>query len=207
MNSSLTLLFTGTFFFQNPQAQELQKKGRLVYGCIDTWLLWRLSNGKVCVTEPSNTSSTGMYDPFQVCPFTLVQTVAQNTTWPVTTLTVLLQGDYNLTILRLIGFPIKLLNPIVDTASARPLVQVQPRIFGRPVDVHCMVSFYPRLSQNFRYIPVSRPSSNPSCSAGRSAVCPVRSWRFSKRRREDQSRHGNLYRRVYGRTSSRQHER
>ncbi len=34
----------------------------LAFGTVDTWLLWRLSNGKVHATDPSNASRTMLYD-------------------------------------------------------------------------------------------------------------------------------------------------
>ncbi|CAJ0577447.1 unnamed protein product, partial [Mesorhabditis spiculigera] len=98
----------------NPVAQELQRQGRLGYGCIEAWLLWRLSEGKVVYSEISNTSSTGMYDPFI--------------------------ADYNLTILKLIGFPVKLLNPLCESARKDPFLKVSPKFFGREINVHCLLA-------------------------------------------------------------------
>ncbi len=41
-----------------PQAREKAKKGSLAFGTIDTFLVWKLTNGKVHVTDPSNASRT-----------------------------------------------------------------------------------------------------------------------------------------------------
>ncbi len=38
------------------------------FGTLDTWLLWKLTGGKVYATDYSCASSTGMFDPFQVSP-------------------------------------------------------------------------------------------------------------------------------------------
>lgn len=46
--------------------QRLLKQGKLGFGCLDTWLIYKLSGGVVCVSEPSNASSTGLFDPYTV---------------------------------------------------------------------------------------------------------------------------------------------
>lgn len=46
--------------------QQLLKQGKLAFGCLDTWLIYKLSGGVVCVSEPSNASSTGLFDPYTV---------------------------------------------------------------------------------------------------------------------------------------------
>ncbi len=38
------------------------ERGELAFGTIDTWLAWRLSGGKLHVTDPSNASRTMLYD-------------------------------------------------------------------------------------------------------------------------------------------------
>ncbi len=47
------------------QAEDLQSRaeaGELAFGTIDTWLLYRLTNGRVHATEPTNASRTLLYD-------------------------------------------------------------------------------------------------------------------------------------------------
>ncbi|XP_021372117.1 putative glycerol kinase 5 [Mizuhopecten yessoensis] len=39
---------------------------QVMFGCIDTWLLWKLTGEKVHATDYSNASGTGLFDPFQV---------------------------------------------------------------------------------------------------------------------------------------------
>ena len=39
----------------------------VMFGCVDTWLLWKLTGEKVFATDYSGASGTGLYDPFQVC--------------------------------------------------------------------------------------------------------------------------------------------
>ena len=48
------------------KAKEIMKKGNLLTGTIDTWLIWNLTGGKVHATDYSNASSTGMFDSFKL---------------------------------------------------------------------------------------------------------------------------------------------
>jgi glycerol kinase len=43
-------------------AREKASKGELCFGTIDTWLIWKLTEGKAHVTDPSNASRTLMYN-------------------------------------------------------------------------------------------------------------------------------------------------
>ncbi len=43
-------------------ARRLAEKGELLFGTIDTWLLWKLTEGKVHVTDYSNASRTLLYN-------------------------------------------------------------------------------------------------------------------------------------------------
>ncbi len=43
-------------------AREKAKKGELCFGTIDSWLLWKLTNGKVHATDVSNASRTLLYN-------------------------------------------------------------------------------------------------------------------------------------------------
>lgn len=45
-----------------PGARERAEAGRLAFGTIDTFLIWRLTGGRVHVTDPSNASRTLLYD-------------------------------------------------------------------------------------------------------------------------------------------------
>jgi len=38
--------------------------GDLLFGTVDSWLVWKYTGGKVHATDYSNVSATGMYDPF-----------------------------------------------------------------------------------------------------------------------------------------------
>ncbi|WP_199621015.1 glycerol kinase GlpK [Paenibacillus alkalitolerans] len=43
-------------------AKERAERGELLFGTIDTWLVWKLTGGRVHVTDPSNASRTLLYD-------------------------------------------------------------------------------------------------------------------------------------------------
>ena len=44
------------------QLREQLTNGSVVYGTVDTWLLWKLTEGKVHATDPSNASRTMLFD-------------------------------------------------------------------------------------------------------------------------------------------------
>ena len=50
-----------------PGAREKAENGQLLFGTIDTWLIWKLTNGKVHVTDYSNSSRTLMYNIRELC--------------------------------------------------------------------------------------------------------------------------------------------
>ncbi len=45
-----------------PKAREMSEKGLLLFGTVDTWLLWNLTKGKVHATDYSNASRTMIYN-------------------------------------------------------------------------------------------------------------------------------------------------
>jgi glycerol kinase len=45
-----------------PGARGRAERGELAFGTIDTWLLWKLTNGAAHVTDPSNASRTMLYN-------------------------------------------------------------------------------------------------------------------------------------------------
>ena len=40
---------------------------QVMFGCLDTWLLWQLTGKRVFASEYSCASSTVLFDPYQVC--------------------------------------------------------------------------------------------------------------------------------------------
>jgi glycerol kinase len=47
-------------------ARDLAAEGKLLFGTIDTWLIWKLSDGKAHVTDYSNASRTLMYNIYDL---------------------------------------------------------------------------------------------------------------------------------------------
>lgn len=48
-------------------AREKAEKGDLLFGTVDTWLIWKLTGGKVHVTDFTNASRTMLYDIHKLC--------------------------------------------------------------------------------------------------------------------------------------------
>jgi glycerol kinase len=48
-------------------AQQEAEKGNLLFGTVDTWLLWNLTDGKIHATDYSNASRTMLYDIKNLC--------------------------------------------------------------------------------------------------------------------------------------------
>ncbi len=48
-------------------ARELAEKGDLLFGTVDTWLIWNLTGGKCHVTDYSNASRTMLFDVDKLC--------------------------------------------------------------------------------------------------------------------------------------------
>lgn len=48
-------------------ARQLADEGRLLFGTVDTWLIWKLTGGKVFVTDYTNASRTMMFDIHKLC--------------------------------------------------------------------------------------------------------------------------------------------
>ena len=45
-----------------PDARAKTENGELAFGTVDTWLVWKLTNGKLHITDPSNASRTMLYN-------------------------------------------------------------------------------------------------------------------------------------------------
>lgn len=50
-----------------PGARESAEKGELLFGTVDTWLIWNLTRGKVHVTDYTNASRTMLFDIDNLC--------------------------------------------------------------------------------------------------------------------------------------------
>ncbi|NLA77297.1 MAG: glycerol kinase GlpK [Clostridiales bacterium] len=50
-----------------PEARILEREGRLLFGTVETWIIWNLTGGKVHVTDYSNASRTMLFDVDKLC--------------------------------------------------------------------------------------------------------------------------------------------
>ncbi len=50
-----------------PGAMEKAQNGDLLFGTVDTWLIWMLTGGKVHATDPSNAARTMLYNIHKLC--------------------------------------------------------------------------------------------------------------------------------------------
>ena len=46
----------------NQELREKANDNKLLFGTVDTWLIWNLTNGKSHITDPSNASRTLLYN-------------------------------------------------------------------------------------------------------------------------------------------------
>eukprot|EP01121_Diplochlamys_sp_Union-15-3_P016408 TRINITY_DN5569_c0_g1_i1.p1 TRINITY_DN5569_c0_g1~~TRINITY_DN5569_c0_g1_i1.p1 ORF type:complete len:556 (-),score=92.18 TRINITY_DN5569_c0_g1_i1:17-1684(-) len=56
-----------TLWKTEPKLKQLHKEKKLLYGTLDTWILWNVTKGKVHATDVSQVIATGMWDPFAMC--------------------------------------------------------------------------------------------------------------------------------------------
>lgn len=91
-------------------ARERAQAGRLAFGTIDTFLLWRLTAGKVHATDATNASRTLLYD--------------------------IRRGCWDDDLLRLFGVPPSLLPEVQD--SAADFGTTDPALFGAPIAIRGM---------------------------------------------------------------------
>ena len=50
-----------------PGARQQAEEGKLLFGTIDTWLIWKLTGGRVHVTDHTNASRTMLYNIHELC--------------------------------------------------------------------------------------------------------------------------------------------
>jgi glycerol kinase len=94
-----------------PGARDRAERGELIAGTIDTWLLWKLTGGRVHATDATNASRTLLFDIYRQ------------------------QWDEELCVL--FGVPSSLLPDVRD--SADDFGSTTPDIFGAPIVVRAMV--------------------------------------------------------------------
>jgi len=90
-----------------PGAQARAERGELRFGTIDSWLVHRLTKGRVHATEPSNASRTMIYD--------------------------ITSGDWDAQLLEALRLPRALLPAVVDSSGV--LGETDPDWFGRAIPI------------------------------------------------------------------------
>ncbi|KAJ9577720.1 hypothetical protein L9F63_005713 [Diploptera punctata] len=111
MNAQVTLRLS--WALQN--IEELKKcvaSGDAMFGTVDTWLMYKLSGGKLHVTDVSNASATGFYDPFTM----------QWANWA----------------LKLFGIPVNILPQVCD--SAADFGCLSKDIVGAPIPIRSLMA-------------------------------------------------------------------
>ncbi|PJZ69333.1 glycerol kinase [Leptospira perolatii] len=53
-------------FDRNPELRKRAQKGEILFGTLDTWFVYKLTGGKEHLSDPSNATVTGMFNPFQL---------------------------------------------------------------------------------------------------------------------------------------------
>ncbi|RPJ69666.1 MAG: glycerol kinase [Acidobacteria bacterium] len=90
-----------------PGARARAERGELAFGTIDTWLAWKLSEGALHVTDPSNASRTMLYD--------------------------IVSGEWDDELCGWLGVPRAVLPEV--RASSEVLGQTSPGLLGAPVPI------------------------------------------------------------------------
>jgi glycerol kinase len=88
-------------------ARELAEKGKLAFGTVDSWLIWKLTGGRVHATDPSNASRTLLYN--------------------------IERGEWDDDLLAALNVPRAML-PHVAPSSAM-IGETDPQIFGRAIPI------------------------------------------------------------------------
>lgn len=88
-----------------PGVREKAERGEVLFGNVDTFLMWRLSKGRVHATDPSNASRTLLYNIYQ--------------------------GDWDDVILNELGIPRAMLPRVMPSSGV--FGETDPEFFGAPI--------------------------------------------------------------------------
>jgi glycerol kinase len=103
--------FSGTklaWLLDRPGIREKAARGELAFGTVDTYLLWRLTGGKVHATDATNASRTLLYD--------------------------IHDGRWDDELLKLLGVPKAMLPRVEDSSAAFGMTA--PELFGAPIPIY-----------------------------------------------------------------------
>ncbi|KAI0214630.1 putative glycerol kinase 5, partial [Lamellibrachia satsuma] len=95
-----------------PELRARAKEGKVMFGTLDTWLLWKLTGKEVFATDYSCASSTAMYDLFQM--------------------------EWSDVLLSLVGIPRNILPSVKDTSGL--FGHCEERLFGARIPITAIVS-------------------------------------------------------------------
>jgi glycerol kinase len=90
-----------------PGVREMAERGDALFGNVDTFLMWRLSKGRVHVTDPSNASRTLLYNIYE--------------------------GDWDDVILNELGVPRAMLPQVMPSSGVYG--EADPEFFGGPIQM------------------------------------------------------------------------
>ena len=93
-----------------PDIREKATRGELAFGTVDTYLLWRLSGGKVHATDATNASRTLLFDIYE--------------------------GRWDDRLLALLGIPTTILPAVLDCSAAFGVTD--PELFGAAIPIYGM---------------------------------------------------------------------
>jgi glycerol kinase len=88
-------------------ARERAERGSLAFGTVDSWLIWKLTGGRIHATDPSNASRTLMYN--------------------------IESGEWDERLLDALGVPRALLPHIAPSSAV--IGETDPQLFGRPIPI------------------------------------------------------------------------
>ncbi|TGJ98860.1 glycerol kinase [Leptospira langatensis] len=86
----------------HPELRKRSKKGEILFGTLDTWFVYKLTKGKEHLSDPSNATVTGMFNPFQL--------------------------QWNAPLCGIFGIPTKIFPNVKDTAA--DFGSTDPSLFG-----------------------------------------------------------------------------
>jgi glycerol kinase len=88
-------------------ARKLAEQGRLAFGTVDTWLIWKLTGGRVHATDPSNASRTLLYN--------------------------IKSGDWDDELLEVLNIPRSILPTVVPSSAI--IGETDPSLFGQAIPI------------------------------------------------------------------------
>jgi len=92
---------------RDPSLAERCKRGEVLFGTLDTWFVYKLSGGRMHVTDSSNAAATSLYNPFDL--------------------------KWNTVFLKLFDIPEKILPSVRDTSG--DFGETDPHLFGEAIPI------------------------------------------------------------------------